>query len=239
VDQETQTVLTVARSVLERLDVETVLERVLESARGLTGARYAALGVLNDSGTGLERFLTVGIDESTRRRIGPLPTGRGVLGELIRDPRPLRLGDVESHPYSYGFPVGHPPMRTFLGVPIIVDGRAYGNLYLTEKANDAQFSEDDEQAAVLLAEFAGIAVDHAHRFTSAEEQRLELERTVSALDATVQIARSLAGETELESILQLVAKRGGVGESAHHRVARRRGARARRRRGRASRRPAR
>ena len=197
-DQATQAVLTVTRSVLERLDVEAVLERVLDSARVLTGAQYAALGVLNESGTGLARFLALGIDESTRRLIGPLPTGRGVLGELIRDPRPLRLADVGSHPYSYGFPVGHPPMRTFLGVPIVVDGRAYGNLYLTEKQGGAEFTEDDEQAVMLLAEFAGIAIDHANRFTSSEAQRLELERTVNALDATVQIARALAGETELD-----------------------------------------
>ena len=208
VDQATQAVLTVTRSVLEQLDVETVLERVLDSARVLTGAQYAALGVLNESATGLERFLALGIDESTRRLIGPLPTGRGVLGELIRDPRPLRLADVGSHPYSYGFPVGHPPMRTFLGVPIVVDGRAYGNLYLTEKEGGAEFTADDEQSVILLAEFAGIAIDHANRFTSADGQRLELERTVNALDATVQIARALAGETELDLILQLVAKRG-------------------------------
>ena len=208
VDQATQVVLTVTRSVLEQLDVETVLERVLDSARVLTGAQYAALGVLNESATGLERFLALGIDEPTRRLIGPLPTGRGVLGELIRDPTPLRLADVGSHPYSYGFPVGHPPMRTFLGVPIVVDGRAYGNLYLTEKEGGAEFTADDEQAVTLLAQFAGIAIDHANRFTSADGQRLELERTVNALDATVQIARALAGETELELILQLVAKRG-------------------------------
>ena len=208
VDQATQAVLTVTRSVLEQLDVETVLERVLDSARVLTGAQYAALGVLNESATGLERFLALGIDEPTRRLIGPLPTGRGVLGELIRDPRPLRLADVGSHPYSYGFPVGHPPMRTFLGVPIVVDGRAYGNLYLTEKEGGAEFTADDEQAVMLLAQFAGIAIDHANRFTSADGQRLELERTVNALDATVQIARALAGETELDLILQLVAKRG-------------------------------
>ena len=207
-DHAAQAILTVTRSVLERLDVETVLERVLDSARALTGAQYAAVGVLNSSATGLERFLAIGIDEPTRRLIGPLPTGRGVLGELIRDPRPLRLADIGSHPYSYGFPVGHPPMRTFLGVPIMVDGRVYGNLYLTEKQGSGEFTEDDEQAVMLLAEFAGIAIDHADRFTSAEAERLGLERTVNALDATVQIARALAGETELDLILQLVAKRG-------------------------------
>ncbi len=207
-DQATQAVLKLARSVLQRLDVEVVLERLLESARELTGARYVALGVLNPSGTGLSRFLTVGIDESTRRLIGPLPTGRGVLGELIRDPKPLRLSDVGSHPYSYGFPVGHPPMRTFLGVPIVSGDRAYGNLYLTEKEGGTEFTDDDQQAAVLLAEFAGVAIDHARQFADSESQRTELERTVNALDATIQIARALVGQTELPAILELVAKRG-------------------------------
>ena len=194
--------------MLERLDLEVVLERLLDAARELTGARYAALGVLNESRTGLERFLTVGIDEQTRRLIGPLPSGRGVLGELIRDPHPLRLKDVGSHPYSYGFPVAHPPMNSFLGVPILVDGRPYGNLYLTEKRDGAQFSDEDEQAAVMLAEFAGIAIDHANRFTGSETQRLDLERTVNALDATLQIARALSGQTEISSVLELIAKRG-------------------------------
>ena len=106
---------------------------MLDAARELTGAQYAALGVLDEPGEQLVRFLTRGIDEPTRRLIGPLPTGRGVLGELIRHPAPLRLGDVGSHPYSYGFPVGHPPMSSFLGVPIVVDGRPFGNVYLTEK----------------------------------------------------------------------------------------------------------
>jgi signal transduction histidine kinase len=205
---QTRGILTVARSVLEQLDVEVVLERVLESARELTGAQYAALGVLDESRTKLARFLALGIDERTKGLIGPLPTGRGVLGELIRHPRALRIADVGSHPYSYGFPVGHPPMRSFLGVPIVVDGLPYGNLYLTEKEGEPEFSDDDEQAAILLAQFAGLAIDHARRYTGSEDQRIELERTVTALDATMQIARALGGETNLQAILELVAKRG-------------------------------
>ena len=121
--QATEEVLKVARSVLEQLDLELVSERVLDAARDLTGARYAALGVLDETRDELSRFLTLGIDEQTRRVIGPLPTGRGVLGELIRTPAPLRIADVGSHPHSYGFPVGHPPMSSFLGVPIVVDGQ--------------------------------------------------------------------------------------------------------------------
>jgi signal transduction histidine kinase len=206
-DTPTRGVLTVARSVLEKLDLEVVLERVLASAREMTAARYAALGVLDDSRSGLARFLTLGIDEHMRARIGALPTGRGVLGELIRNPEPLRLADVGSHPYSYGFPVGHPPMRSFLGVPIVIDGRPFGNLYLTEKADGSEFSEADEQTVMLLAEFAAVAIDHARRFAGSEAQRIELEHTVSALDATIQIARALGGQTDLQTILELVAKR--------------------------------
>jgi signal transduction histidine kinase len=207
-DQATLGVLTVARSVLEQLDVDVVLERVLEAARDLTGARYAALGVLNESGSELSQFLTLGIDEATRRLIGPLPTGRGVLGELIRNSQPLRIADVGSHPYSYGFPVGHPPMRSFLGVPIVVGDQPFGNLYLTEKQGASEFSAEDQEAAMLLAEFAGVAIDHARRYAGSEAQRIELEITVNALDATIQIARALGGQTDLGTILELVAKRG-------------------------------
>jgi signal transduction histidine kinase len=200
--------LRLARSVLGDLDVDTVLERVLESARELTGARYAALGVLDPSRAALERFITLGIDERDREAIGPLPTGRGVLGELIRDPVPLRLDDVGSHPRSYGFPIGHPPMRSFLGVPVIVADSPYGNLYLTDKEGGGAFTEEDERALVVLAEFAGIAIDHARRFSGSEIRREELERTVSALDATIQISRAVGGQTELNAVLELVAKRG-------------------------------
>ena len=207
-DQATRGILTIARSVLEQLDSDVVLERVLEAAHDLTGARYAALGVLDESRHELGRFLTRGIDEQTRRVIGPLPTGRGVLGELIRHPVPMRIPDVGSHAYSYGFPVGHPPMSSFLGVPILVAGEPYGNLYLTEKQGGGQFTADDEEAAVLLADFAGLAIDHARRYSGSEEKRAELQETVHALDATLQISRALGGETDLNAILQLVAKRG-------------------------------
>ena len=126
-------ILDVARSVLAELDLDVVLQRVLDAAQELTGARYAAVGVLNDDRTELARFLTRGIDEPSRAVIGSLPRGRGVLGALIADPVPLRLADVGEHPRSYGFPHGHPPMHSFLGVPIVIAGEPYGNLYLTEK----------------------------------------------------------------------------------------------------------
>ena len=201
-------VLDVACGLLSELDVDVVLERVLEAARELTGARYAALGVLDRSRNELERFITSGLDEPARRQIGPLPRGRGVLGELILCPRPLRLADVGAHPHSYGFPAGHPPMKTFLGTPVLIAGEPYGNLYLTDKHHEDEFTEEDERALVRLAEFAGVAIDHARRYSQVEEQRSELRRTVQALDATVQIARAIGGETDLERILELVAKRG-------------------------------
>lgn len=201
-------VLELARSVLSDLDLEVVLGHMLEAARELSGARYAALGVLDPSGGELERFITSGIEEETRGVIGALPRGRGVLGELIVNPAPLRLDDVGAHPHSYGFPAGHPAMKSFLGAPVMIEGKPFGNLYLTEKAGGGPFTEDDEVALVLLAEFAAVAIDHARRYTGVEAQRLELQRTVDALDATVQIARALGGETDLDAVLELVAKRG-------------------------------
>jgi signal transduction histidine kinase len=207
-DRATRGLLAIARTVLGDLDIEVVLERVLESARELTGARYAALGVLDDSRLELARFVTVGIDEATRREIGPLPRGRGVLGELIGSSTPLRLSNVGRHPHSYGFPAGHPPMKTFLGVPIVIGDQPYGNLYLTDKQGGGDFTLEDEEAAVILAGFAGVAIDHANRFTSSETRRVDLQRTIDALDATLQIAHALGGETDLNLILELVAKRG-------------------------------
>jgi signal transduction histidine kinase len=207
-DRAARGVLDIARSVLAELDLEVVLNRVLESARELTGARYAALGVLGGSRTELERFLTIGIDESEREAIGALPRGRGVLGELIQHPTALRLTDISEHPRSYGLPHGHPPMRGFLGVPILIDGTPFGNLYLTEKRSGERFSEADEEAVTMLSELAGFAIDHASRYTGTREHRDELQRTVAALNATTQIARAVGAETDIDVILGLVAKRG-------------------------------
>jgi len=194
--------------VLGDLDLDVVLDRVLAAAQDLTGARYAAVGVLDDSRRELARFLTRGVDEETRAAIGSLPRGRGVLGALIDDPVPLRLDDVNEHPRSYGFPPGHPPMRTFLGVPIVAGGLPFGNLYLTEKTDGRPFTEDDEESLIVLADFAGVAIDHARRYTGARDDRDELAQTVAALEATTQIAHALGGETDPDVVLQLVAKRG-------------------------------
>lgn len=207
-DRREAAVLDVVRSLLSDLDLDVVLHRVVESAAELCEATYSALGVLNTSRTSLERFITSGIDEATRQRIGHLPVGLGLLGELITNPEPLRLEDVGRHPRSYGFPAGHPAMTSFLGAPVLVDGLPYGNLYLTNKMGGGSFTDDDERALVLMAEFAGIAIDHARRYSSTESQRAELQSAVNALDATVQIAQAVGDETDLNVVLQLVAKRG-------------------------------
>jgi signal transduction histidine kinase len=197
----------VGRSLVVELDPETVFSKVLEVACELTGARYAALGVLDEDRHELERFITHGIDEEGRRAIGNLPRGRGVLGLLIEQPQPLRLSDVGTHPRSYGFPPGHPPMSTFLGVPVMIRGHAWGNLYLTEK-DEGEFDEADEQSAVVLAEWTAIAVENARLYRNVEIRRDEMERAVHRLEATTEIARAVGGETDLDRILEIVVKRG-------------------------------
>jgi signal transduction histidine kinase len=197
----------VGRSLVAELDPEVIFRRMLEVACELTGARYAALGVLDEDRHELERFITHGIDEAGRRAIGNLPRGRGILGLLIEQPRPLRLSDVGAHPRSYGFPPAHPPMSTFLGVPVMIRGHAWGNLYLTEK-EEGDFDDADEQSAVILAEWAAIAFENARLYHSVENRGDEMERAVHKLEATTEIARAVGGETDLERILEIVVKRG-------------------------------
>jgi len=205
-EERLRALLQVGRALVSDLDLEVVLERVLVAARELTGARYAALGVLDERREALEQFLTSGIDDETRKAIGPLPRGRGVLGVLIRDPRPLRLVDVGLHPHSYGLPPEHPPMHGFLGAPIRVRDAVYGNLYLTEKGS-GDFDADDEEALVVLAEWAAIAIENARAYSSLQGNRDQLERAVAQFEATSEIAEALAGETDLGHVLELVAKR--------------------------------
>ncbi|MDA0183117.1 GAF domain-containing sensor histidine kinase [Solirubrobacter phytolaccae] len=195
------------RSLVTELDPDAVFNRLLEVARELTGARYAAIGVLDERRERLERFLTAGIPEDVHRAIGDLPRGRGVLGVLITDPKPLRLADVGSHPQSYGFPLAHPAMTTFLGVPLIIEGQAWGNLYLTEKDGGEEFSEEDEQAVVVLADWAAIAIRNARLYRTVRERRDELERTMRGLETTTEISRALGGVTDLGRVLELVVKR--------------------------------
>ena len=197
----------VGSSLLSELDLEAVLQSVVEAARELTGARYAALGVLDPERRELERFINIGIDEQTQRQIGNLPRGRGVLGELIREPVPLRLHDVETHPHAYGFPPGHPPMHSFLGVPIAVRGETYGNLYMTEKQGGGEFDGSDEEAAVTLASWAGIAIENARLYTSLSEREEQIEQALRRAETSVDIARTVGGETDVERVLDLIVKR--------------------------------
>jgi signal transduction histidine kinase len=198
--------LDVGRSLLSELDHDVVLDRLLDVAQELTSARYAAIGVLDERREMLEQFITRGIDDDARRAIGDLPHGRGVLGVLIRDPVPLRLADVSAHPESYGFPLAHPPMRTFLGVPILVHGEVWGNLYLTEKAG-GEFTQDDEDAITVLADWAAIAISNARLYRDVRLRRDELQRANRGLETTTEIARALGGVIDIDRVLELVVKR--------------------------------
>lgn len=182
------------------LSLDALLQKLVETAAELTGARYAALGVVDRAGEGLERFLTTGIDAETHAAIGDLPRGRGILGVLIREARPLRLHDLSEDSRSVGVPANHPPMQTFLGVPILLRGVAYGNLYLTDKAGGEDFSEEDEELMQLLAAQAAVAIENARLYENST-------RWLRQLESLHEIGDALAGELELEPLLDLVARR--------------------------------
>ena len=209
-DPAVRAALDLARDVLAELDLELVLARLVTSARELSSAKYAALGVLDESRQELSRFITSGVDDESRREIGAPPRGAGVLGELIRNPGPLRLGNLSEHSSAAGFPPGHPPMTSFLGVPIMVGDQPVGNLYLTDKADGAEFTEQDEMALTILAEFAGVAIDHAQRYGGLDADRADLQRSVDALNAAMQISSTVHG-TNIDATVELVA----VGSQAH------------------------
>jgi signal transduction histidine kinase len=198
--------LNVGRTLVAELDVEAVLDRLLKVAQELTGARYAALGTLDADRRELERFVTRGIDETTQRAIGHPPRGRGILGLLIEDPTPLRLRTIGDHPRSYGIPAGHPEMNSFLGVPVLIRGEAWGNLYLTEK-DGGEFDAADAEAAAILAGWAALAIENARLYQDVDQRRSELERAVTGLEATTAIARALGGETRLDRVLELIVER--------------------------------
>lgn len=186
-------------SVAEDLSLDAVLERVVKSACTLLDARYAALGVIGEDHS-LSHFITVGIDEELMRRIGPLPTGHGVLGLLTSDPRPLRLHDLHEHPASYGFPEHHPSMVTFLGVPVRVRGKVFGNLYLTEKAGGEDFTAEDEELAVALAAAAGVAIENARLFEDARRRSRWLEACMDVTGKMMDDERNIT-----ESSLDMIA----------------------------------
>jgi signal transduction histidine kinase len=182
------------------LSLDALLQRIVDIAAQLTGARYAALGVVDRAGQKLERFLTTGVDEETFAAIGEIPQGRGVLGVVIREAKPLRLSDIAAHPRSVGFPPNHPPMTTFLGVPILLRGVVYGDLYLAEKAGGEEFTEEDEELTQVLAAQAAVAIENARLYESATSWLRQLE-------SLNEIGNALASQIELERILAIVADR--------------------------------
>jgi signal transduction histidine kinase len=181
-----------------QLDLDAVLRRIVEAAVTLVDARYGALGVVGDGG-GLAAFVTVGLDEDQIAAIRHWPEGRGLLGELIADPRPLRLADMSDHPRSYGFPDGHPPMKTFLGVPIRIRDDVFGNLYLTEKKQSADFDEEDETILTALASAAGVAIENARLYDEARRQQRWLR-------ASADITQRLLSGAGAGEVLALVTR---------------------------------
>jgi len=164
------------------LDLGPTLYRIVVAATSLADARYGALGVLDETRTALSDFITVGIDDVTRTAIGDLPKGHGILGLLIADPRPLRLPDLREHPGSYGFPPKHPQMRSFLGVPIVVRGDVFGNLYLTDKQSQEVFTDVDEELVVALAAAAAVAIENARLHARVQAMALLEDRERIAMD---------------------------------------------------------
>jgi signal transduction histidine kinase len=156
-------------AIFSRHDLGHVLQGVVDAAREVVGARYAALGVLAEDRETLVQFVTSGLDEATRNRIGDLPRGRGLLGHVIREAKPIRTADINRHPQRFGFPPHHPPMKSFLGVPVKGRSGVFGNLYLTEKMDAEEFSDEDEAIAVLLASQAAVAVDNARLHGESEQ----------------------------------------------------------------------
>lgn len=194
----TRALLDAGIALTSELTLDALLQKLVETAASLTGARYAALGVIDPTGHELERFIAHGIDAETHAAIGDLPRGRGILGVLIRDAAPLRLHDLAEDPRSVGFPPNHPPMRTFLGVPILLRGVAYGNLYLTEKDGEEDFTDEDQEVVAVLAGQAAVAIENARLYESSR-------RWAEQLHSLIDMGNALARETDLDKALALVA----------------------------------
>ncbi len=191
-------------TVGSNLDLESVLRHIVESAVGLVDARYGALGVLDETGKRLSQFITVGMDDDTYRAIGTLPEGHGILGLLIVDPKPIRLPDLHEHPDSFGFPANHPPMSSFLGVPVRIRDQVFGNLYLTDKTTSEVFTDIDEELVVGLAAAAGVAIENARLHVKVQEIALveDRERIARDLHDTV-IQRLFATGLRLQAAARL------------------------------------
>ncbi len=196
-------------SMAADLSLDGVLTRIVEISRELTGAQYAALGVLGSGPKkGLRTFVHQGMTPVQVTEIGDLPTGHGILGLLIDRPEPLRLHEIAAHPESYGFPAAHPPMRSFLGVPVRIRDQVFGNLYLTEKTGDTDFTQEDEDVVIALAAAAGVAIENARLYE-------EAGRREAWLEATAEITALLSGSHAGDQALQMIADRARQAASAN------------------------
>ena len=197
------------------LRLDAVLKRIVTTACHVVDARYGALGVVNEDRTGLSEFVYEGVEPDLLERIGHLPEGKGVLGALIDDPRPIRLADLSADTRSVGFPEHHPPMRTFLGVPVTTRGQVFGNLYLAEKHGGGPFTEEDEQLAVALAFQAAVAIDNAKLFGEAKANAAAAERRLVELATVQELAAALLTEHDPERVLVMIATRARELVQAH------------------------
>ena len=186
-------------ALASELSLPIVLQRIVDLAAEVTGARYGALGVIGPDG-GITEFITTGMSARERERIGPVPHGRGILGVLIRDATPLRLADISAHPRSVGFPANHPPMKTFMGAPIKALGRVFGNIYLTEKRGGAEFTEEDMESLLVLATQAGVAIANASLYEEARHR----ERW---LDGLREITLAILSDASQDEVLDLVCRK--------------------------------
>ena len=205
-EQRLERSLELGRSLVGDLDLELVLKRVLEAGAGADRGALCGAGVLDSRREELEQFLTVGIDEPTRRELGDLPRGHGVLGVLIHDPRPLRLSVGRGSPAVLRLPARAPADGELSACRYGSRGDVFGNLYLTDKQGAEEFDEADEQALVALADWAAIAIANARRHGGVRGQRDQLVRAVRAFETSEEIGRALAGETRLDRVLELIVK---------------------------------
>lgn len=196
-------------ALASELHLDDLLARIADLSREVVGAAYGAVGVVGDDGA-LVRFVHAGIDEATALRIGELPKGEGVLGVVLEEARPLRLGEISEHPRSAGFPPHHPVMHSFLGVPIIVRGRVYGRLYLTEKQGALEFSSDDERLAMMLAAQAGVAIENSALYGQVRARGEDLAQRLAQLASVDRVGRLLISEADTDELLRSAAEEARV-----------------------------
>ena len=208
-DRRLSALIDAGLALAAELDFDVLLQRIADLSREVIGAKYGAVGVLDEDGA-LVKFLHSGIDEETVRRIGHLPEGHGVLGAIIEEGRPLRLKEISEHVRSYGFPAHHPEMHSFLGVPIVARGRIFGRLYLTEKYGSAEFSKDDERLALVFAAQAGVAIENARLYGQVQERSEELAHRLAELSSVEVIGRLLLSGSPAEEMFRSVAEEARV-----------------------------